>query len=174
METIMSTCLVIVDVQDGFLATSHDASSALLPHRIITHCNTHTYDHVVATRFVNHEGSRFCRMGWHGGLLTPESQRLAGGIADVCERAFDKSGYSCWTPEFCRFVRDNSIRDVWFCGLDTEACVLMSAVDAFEHDMRVHVLEDLCVSTYGGAIAHRAGIIAMSDMLGADAIVTSD
>lgn len=157
----MATCLVIIDVQRGFVGPETD----FVPDRILELAGRGGFDHVVATRFMNYEGSPYMRfIGWSG-LLDEESQRLYPGIDEVAERVFDKNVYTCFTREFSEFVREGGITELFFVGIDTDCCVLKSAVDAFEQNMTCHVLTHYCASN-GGVQSHEAGIKVLERTIG--------
>jgi nicotinamidase-related amidase len=46
--------------------------------------------------------------------------------------------------------------DLYVCGIDTDICVLKTAVDAFEYDLTPWILQDACAS-HAGPEAHTAG-----------------
>lgn len=48
-----------------------------------------------------------------------------------------------------KYIKDNNINDIYLCGIDTECCVLKTALDLFEENYNVYVLKDYCACTYG-------------------------
>ena len=124
----MPSCLVVIDVQQGFITPD----TAHIPERICSLIKAVPFDHVIATRFINEEGSPFVElMGWRG-MMTEGECALCQGIGPRAERVFTKYGYSCFIDEFSRFLVANQVTDLAFAGIDTDCCVLQSAVDAFE------------------------------------------
>lgn len=124
----MANCLVLIDIQYGFLnnKTQH------IPYRLQQLVKTHDFDHVVATEFRNTQDSPYVEfLGWNG-LMDEEEQQLADEIADLAEQIFVKNGYSCCTNDFVEYLYLNKIDRIYLAGVDTEACVLKSAMDAFE------------------------------------------
>ncbi len=47
-----------------------------------------------------------------------------------------------------RTLTSRGIEELHLCGIDTDACVLATAYDAFDLNFRVKVLFDLCYSRY--------------------------
>ena len=54
---------------------------------------------------------------------------------------------------------------MFVCGIDTEVCVLKTAVDAFEHGIRAWLLTDASAS-HSGQPAHDAGVLVAEKMIG--------
>jgi nicotinamidase-related amidase len=161
----MNNCLVIIDVQNGFLYrnTKHAVG------RIQKLVNGKKFDYIVATRFVNHDGSPHDKLiGWRK-MLGKKSQALSPEIAELAEKVFDKDTYSCFTPEFCDFVKKAKIGTLYFAGLDTDCCVLKSAADAFERGIKPIVVKKCCAS-HGGKLSHWAGLKVLSRLTGQDII----
>lgn len=157
----MSDCLVIIDVQRGFLTKDTDC----VPARIRKLTEKRKFDHIVATRFINTVDTPHYRFtGWDG-MMDSRSQELDGYVARISERVFDKSTNSCFTDDFVGFVGDKSINEIYFAGIDTDCCVLKSAYDCFDRGIRFAVLADCCKST-GGPELHEAACMLMRRNLG--------
>lgn len=83
---------------------------------------------------------------------------------------FDKGPhYSCVDDAFLCLLSDANggtlPKQVYVCGLDTDCCVLATAVGLFEKGIRPIVLVDLCDST-GGTESHKAGLLALKRLIG--------
>jgi nicotinamidase-related amidase len=157
----MSNCLVIIDVQNGLLYrnTKHVIK------RIQKLVKDKKFDHIVATRFINHDGSPHDKLiGWRK-MMDKKSQALPTEIAELAEKVFDKDVYSCFTPEFRGFVKKEKIDKLYFVGLDTDCCVLKSAADAFERGITPIVVSKCCAS-HGGKLSHWAGLKVLSRLTG--------
>jgi len=139
----MPTCLLIVDVQKGFI-NQHTRHIPALVEQI-----QEKYDFTIATRFFNEPDSFFRKlMGWH---------RFGKGSGDV-ELAFsarpdalilDKPAYTCVTPGLMGFFKEKNISEVHVCGIDTDICVTKCAVDLFENKIVPVVLGYYCASCAG-------------------------
>ena len=158
----VKTCLVIIDVQNGFVSKR----TRYVPHKINALVKQCHFDHVVATRFVNTMGSPYVKfLGWTG-LMGGIDQALDDAVAGVVERVFTKKGYTCFIPSFLRFVKESKIDRLVLCGIDTDCCVLKSAIDAFERGLRCDVVCDCCASN-GGMKSHRAALLVLRRTIGA-------
>ena len=169
-----STALLVVDVQCGFV---NQHSRGVLPAVI------HLVERwkaagapVVLTRFHNEPGSPYETItGWTK-LRTPEEQALVAGLArhvDDAVTVMDKTQSSLFTPEGAQLIRDAGWSDLVFAGIDTDACVYDSAVDAYQSGYRPWIVTDACAST-GGSRYHDAGLLLAARNIGAAQLVTSE
>ncbi|MDR1032978.1 MAG: cysteine hydrolase [Candidatus Nomurabacteria bacterium] len=157
----MSSCLAIIDVQNGLL----NYSSRHVVGRIQKLVKNEKFDHIVATRFINHDGSPHDKLiGWRK-MMDKKSQTMPAGIAELAEKVFAKDVYSCFTPEFCNFVKKEKVDTLYFVGIDTDCCVLKSAADAFERGIKPIVVKKCCAS-HGGKMSHLAGLKVLSRLTG--------
>ena len=62
---------------------------------------------------------------------------------------FDKNKYSALTSELKKYIEDNKIDNIYLCGIDTECCILKTALDLFEDKYNVYVLKNYCACTHG-------------------------
>ena len=154
-------CLVIIDVQKGFLSEE----TRQIPKRIEALLQKRTFAHVVGTQFINEADSPFCKlMGWNG-LMDAASQQVDAYVESVCERIFVKKTYSCFTEEFEKYLKENQIEKLYFVGIDTDCCVLQSATDCFESNLPFEVLLYYCASN-GGAESEEAALRVMRRTIG--------
>lgn len=120
---------------------------------------------MVFTRFRNHAGSAYERLiGWDRLRTGPETD-LVPELVTLATRVIEKAQYSAFTPEFEALVRQAGWRRLLFCGIATDGCVLKSAVDAFERDLRPIVVLDACAS-HGGNDVHECGLTLLGRFIG--------
>ncbi len=141
----MKECLVIIDVQNGFLT---DETRHVL-NKIKTTIENKQYEHIVATRFVNSSKSPHYLLTKWDQMMDENSQALAQIVKDSAERVFDKDTNSCFTEEFVTYISDEKIEKLVFLGIDTDCCVLKSAYDSFDRKIPFEVLTECCASTGG-------------------------
>jgi nicotinamidase-related amidase len=140
------TGLLIVDVQRGFV---NDATRDVPP-RIAALLDRAAgrFSPIVASRFVNVEGSP-CRV-----ILESESNAdspdtdLCEGISRPGVEVLEKRTYALGPPLGER-LEAASVEALVIVGVDTHACVLHEALDAFDRGIRPIVPEDLCASGDG-------------------------
>ena len=158
--------LLIVDLQKGFIKTTE---LERLSKRIVELSQSDQFDFVIATRFINSPKSPFVSiLNWRKMTSSPDTDLVDGLRADI---VVDKHGYSCCNEEFdaaldC-ITLGQKIPEIYICGLDTDCCVLASAVALFERQIRPIVLGQYCGSC-GGEEQHQAGLKCLRRIIGRD------
>jgi nicotinamidase-related amidase len=84
----------------------------------------------------------------------------------------DKHIYTLFTPAGTRLVDERGWTDLYLCGIDTDSCVLKTAVDAFERDLTPWILQDACAS-HAGPEAHAAGLFIAGRFIGTNQLIQS-
>lgn len=172
MET-GTPALIVVDVQNGFV-TEHSAHVVPVIAELVRKWQAGGRD-VVFTRYINHEDSIFERlMGWTKLKespaidIVPELQPFVNQAVAVV----DKRTYTLFTEEGEQLAKARGWTHVYVCGIDTEVCVLKTAVDAFERDIVPNLVVDASAS-HSGPEAHNAGLVVATKMIGGRQLVTS-
>jgi nicotinamidase-related amidase len=155
--------LVVVDVQRGFLNTYTEH----IPARIRRLIQTGDYEPLFFTRFINSEGSAYHRLlDWHACAGPPETDLVAELGPFVAEGAlFDKHGLTGLPESLGARLEELGLRQTAIAGIDTDMCVLKTAMDIFDMGIEPRVLIDCCAST-AGLQAHLAGLAILSRNLG--------
>ena len=167
--------LIVVDAQNGFVNDQSD--HVVDPLAAFLRRWNAGGDRVLATRFVNTPGSQWERlMSWVAMSGPPETgldPAIQSAVdADSRNVVVDKHTYTSLTPEALAVMELRPREAVCVCGLDTDACVLATALDLFERGMTPTVLTDLCASS-GGNVLHQAGLMVLSRLIGQDALADS-
>jgi Amidases related to nicotinamidase len=159
-----SVLLLVIDVQQAFVSaeTKHilPRIQALLP----------DYAHVAATQFFNPAVSNYRKL-----LHWQDCGKHEPGFSlalDLPDRGliFQKSSYSCLTPGLKKTFLDLKIQDVHLCGLDTDACVLSTAMEIFDANLRPVVISSACASS-GGIALHNNAITMLKRNIGAEQVL---
>lgn len=159
------TAILIVDVQYGFL----NANTADLPGKIRKLLEERPFDHRIFTEFHNRENSPFERfMDWSD-LKTPHQVETVRELQPLASVTFRKSGYTAVTQELIAYLNGHGIKEVRIAGIDTDACVLLTAADLFQIGIRPIVLADYCAST-AGKETHEAALSLLPRIIGANQI----
>lgn len=163
------SALVLVDVQNGFV---NESSAHVVPAAVeVAERWQAAGGTVVATRFHNPDGGNWERLlDWHRLKESPDTD-LVPTVAAIDPIVLDKSTYSSVTEEFVAMGKENGWATIVVCGIATDACVLKTAVDVFEHDLTPIVVADACASDRAEE-AHEAGLLLLSYLIGAAQIVT--
>ncbi|MGD9526964.1 MAG: isochorismatase family cysteine hydrolase [Dehalococcoidia bacterium] len=172
--TTRRSALVVVDVQNGFVT---DASRHVVPiiAKLAESWLTAGSD-VVFTRYVNYTGSPHERiLGWSQLKHSPEID-IVDALNDHVERAVavvDKKVYTLFNDEGESIVATHGWTDLYICGIDTEVCVLKTAVDAFERGITPWIVTDASAS-HAGQAYHDAGLLVATKFIGRGQLVTTD
>lgn len=163
-------CLVIVDMQEGFM----NESTEHLKDKLISFLKDKGdfFDFTVATRYVNHENTACSKFeGWYECMEGSDGVQLVDGLFDIF-RIFDKDKYSCYNSEFKEFLEENGIDELYFVGVNTGCCVLHSAFDTYNDLISTYVIEDLCGST-SGKYSHDCAIQILKECITEQRVINS-
>ncbi|MGF7233780.1 MAG: cysteine hydrolase, partial [Frankia sp.] len=138
-----SSVLVVVDVQNGFVS---EHSSPVVP--IIADLARRWQGaggDSIFTRYLNVPGSHHERlMGWTEVRDSPATD-IVDELAPYVAKAtavVDKHMYSLFNEEGSVLVDRAGWTDLYICGIDTNSCVLKTAVDAFERGLTPWIVSD--------------------------------
>lgn len=165
----MKNILIVVDMQNGF--NRYDQTH-ILAKNVVELTNSGIFDKIIATRFLNREGSQYTKfLNWHRLMNSPDIDLVEGIRAD---EVVDKWVYTCVTDEFMSLLKklnDGEVpTHIFICGADTDCCVLKTATDLFEQSVMPIVLTEYCDSN-GGPESHKSGIMVMDRLIGKKSIV---
>jgi nicotinamidase-related amidase len=159
-----------IDLQEGFLNDEIRASDYI--EKVKSYLSSLDKSQVVLTRFVNQPGGPFITIqGWDKMQPGDPDNRLFGDLETAGYEIVEKYGYSAWSLLETR-VQQEGIEELVLFGLDSDACVLKTALDAFEADIRPIVLEDLCGNS-GGKERRDIGIELTKTLCGEAQVMTS-
>lgn len=158
--------LVVVDVQNGFV-TEHSRHVVPVIEQLVRDWLDRGRD-VVFTRYLNYDDSPFEKiMGWSKLKDSPEID-IVDELQELSRKAtavIDKKIYTFFDEEGAALTNERRWTDMFVCGIDTEVCVLKTAVDAFEHGIRSWLLTDASAS-HSGQHPHDAGVLVAQKMIG--------
>lgn len=166
--------LVVVDVQNGFI-TEHSKPVVPIIVDVVRRWQAADGD-VIFTRYLNYAGSPFERlMSWTRMAEGPETELVTELVPYIGPHTsvIDKHIYTLFTPEGIRLFGERGWTDLYLCGIDTDICVLKTAVDAFERDLTPRILKDACAS-HAGPEAHAAGLFIAARFIGTNQIIQAN
>lgn len=161
--------LLVVDVQNGFV--NDDTKHILEPINTLIRRWRHEQAPIVFSRFINPESGPWERlMGWDGCRSDPEI-RLHPNLEVDGGPIIDKHVYSSWTNEVADYCKKRALDTVLLCGIDTDQCVLATAVDIFQTGLlKPLIVSDCCASSAGDKF-HQAGLLLLERLIGKKQIV---
>ncbi|MBF6163005.1 cysteine hydrolase [Nocardia cyriacigeorgica] len=170
--------LLVVDVQNGFV---NEFSAHVVP--VIADVATRwtaTGRPTVFTRYWNYAGSPWERLiGWKA-LYGPPETDIVAELTDLSggpsAHMLDKRVYTALTDQGINLLRELEVTDLVICGIATDACVLKTALDAFEHGYTPWVLRDAVASNatrHRAAEIHDSALLHISRLVGANQVIES-
>ena len=139
----MKKLLLVIDVQNDFI--NENTINTL--NKIKDLVKSNEYDMIAFTRFINDKESVWYKKLNYNGCMTEEQQKIVIETND--NKVFDKRTYTAVNDELKKYIKDNSIDEIYLCGFDTDACIQATAIDFFEQGYNVYVLKDYCMSHVG-------------------------
>jgi nicotinamidase-related amidase len=162
----MKFCLLVVDVQNGFIT---EDTEHLLP-KLLDLCSLSNFDCLVFSKFKNIVGGPYQSiLKWHK-LTSIEETEIHSSLKPYATLVFEKNIYTCVSDSFIDYLKINMIDTVFIAGIDTDCCVLTTAVDLFQNNFVPFVLADYCAST-GGIISHSSAITVLKRLIGENQII---
>ncbi|MEH2254758.1 isochorismatase family cysteine hydrolase [Nostoc sp.] len=168
----MSEILLVIDMQNGFMS---EKCRHIIPTIIkLIEQFLAAGKLVKFTRFINTADSNYVKL-IHWSRLMQESET---SIIDelqpyINNNIFDKPYYSAFTQSFSNFIFLNKISKIYLCGVETDSCILKTAIDSFERGIEPVIIEDAS-SSHGGQQAHDAGIFLLKRNIGKNQIKMTD
>lgn len=161
--------LLVVDVQNGFI--NHDSNHVIEPMvRFINRWQERSTGPIIYSRFINLDNSPWEKlMGWKR-LKTEPDTAIDSNLPIEGVEIFKKGTYSAWSKEVQQICDGGGIKEVVLCGIDTDQCVLETAIDIFEANLRPIVISDLCASSAGKEY-HQAGLKVLRRLIGEKQVI---
>ncbi|MEW5896639.1 MAG: isochorismatase family cysteine hydrolase [Nanoarchaeota archaeon] len=162
----MKTALLVMDMQKGFM---NKYTLPLIP-KIKKLIAEEIFDYVIFTRFVNTPASPYVRLIGFKGMLTEQDTALVPKLEENASFIFQKHTYTPFTSQLNRFLQEKKITRIYFAGVDTNACVLKGAVDAFEKGYIPLVLAEYCAS-HSGEQFHALALENLKRLIGVKQVI---
>ena len=156
--------LLAVDMQNGFLTTPETEE-------VLTNVvdNANLFDQVWATRFFNRNPNFSRQVNWDE-MVSGSETELDPSLTPVVSKTFDKPSYSPPADDLIQALQNEGIATVAVAGVDTDACVMDTALELFDAGIETYVVSDGSASS-GGTEYHEAGIKLLERNIGEDYVV---
>lgn len=152
---MVKKALIIIDVQNYFV----NELTKSIPEKIAKHMNKADYDFIVFTKFINKKGSNFFKLLNWTKMLSGNETEIHNSLIKFSDKKniFTKTSYSIFKAKgLSEYFKKNKISSLYLCGIDTEACVLASAFEAFDLGFDVKIIKELCSSHSGNSLHNSA------------------
>lgn len=143
--------MLAVDLQNGFLITPE--CKAVVP-KVVEHASQ--FYQVWATRFFNRNPNFLRQVGWNE-MVSGEETKLSKILIPVVTKTFYKPSYSPVSPALLQILQSEAITTIAIGGVDTDACVMATALGLFDAGFETFVVSDGCASS-GGKEYHETAI----------------
>lgn len=141
-------CLILIDFQYAFI-NKHTEAVVLKTKEAI---KSKVFKYVIFTTFVNKADSSFVKnIDYKKCFKSPDTD-IVPLLLEFSNKnnTFSRTAYSVFkSKKLVKFLKENNIEEITLAGLDTDACVLASAYDAFDLGFKVSINEKLSGSTQG-------------------------
>lgn len=161
--------LLLVDMQNGFMQANATRAVVKPVQALVTVWQERNWP-IVASRFINLDGSNWERLRGWSELKDEPQTALIEELTDATSFVFKKSTYSAWSSEVMAVAASRSVRDIVLAGVDTNECVLATALSIFDSGFTPIVVEDCCASS-GGEEPHAMAVQLMKACLGERQVV---
>ncbi|MEV6073374.1 isochorismatase family cysteine hydrolase [Nocardia sp. NPDC052001] len=168
--------LLVVDAQTGFV---NEHSAPVIP--VVLDLATRwaaTGRPTIFTRYWNYAGSPYeTLIGWRA-LYGPPDTDIVDELVPLTTHAnahiLDKVVYSALTDEGLALLGELDVTDLIICGIATDACVLKTALDAFERGFVPWVVRDAVASNatrHPAQEIHDSALLHISRLIGAGQLI---
>lgn len=161
----MKNALLIIDVQSCFLKDAPDN----LPEQIFNHQKALNYDLIVFTIFKNTPKSNFVQsLKWDKCMdLKDVSLPKIFQPLISAKNVFERDTYSAFKKtNLDNYLKENNVNRLILCGIDTDACVLATAFEAFDIGYHIKIEDSLTFS--GNDLKNEAYKIAHKNLFSRD------
>ncbi len=157
--------LLAVDLQNGFLLAPE--CKAVVPKVVVSASQFHA---CWATRFFNRNPNFSRQLNWNE-MVSGQETELSTILSPVVSKTFDKPSYSPMLRALLQALQSDAITTVVVCGVDTDACVMATALGLFDAEFETFVVSDGCASS-GGQEYHEAAIKILKRNIGAQYVIS--
>ncbi len=163
----MSRALCIIDPQTGF---DHESVTAIFPG--ILELAKDFDGQVYIMQFINQPDSNFIKQLSWDRMMEGDETDLIAGFDELNATVIKHSTYNCMTPEVEKFLKAGGIDTIYFCGVFTDICILMTAMESFDRGYRTFVIKDLIHTLHGEAV-HNACMYSIDSAIGRKYLINS-
>lgn len=155
----MNNLLLVIDLQENFI----NENTKNVPNSIKKLIDSNIANHIVFTKFINDDSSNFYKVLNYKGCMSEKDRNIVIDTKDY--KIIEKRVYTAYNDELKLYINTNNIKTIYLCGIDTDACVLKTALDLFENNFDVKVIED-CSMSHSGIEYHISAINMLRKLIG--------
>ncbi len=164
----MDTAIVVVDPQKGWVNANTKPTLDLLARELQRNA---CWGSVVITKFMNDATSPFrSLLPWWKAFQTNEDTDLMDEFLQPTAKVFSRNIYGL-PPNLWDYLDHQEVRQIVLTGVETDATIAKTAMDAFDRNISVVVPPHLVASTYGPP-GQEHGLAIVRKVLGKDHILS--
>ena len=160
----MNNLLLVINVQEYFI----NEHTKFLIDKINNLIKSNKFEIIAFTKFINNENSIFYKVLNNKGCILESDRAIVLDTTNY--KVFEKEIYSAVNDELKKFIKNNNIDTVYLCGIDTDACVLKTALDLFEQNVKEKLLKEYSMS-HSGIEYHNCAIKILEKLIGRDNVI---
>lgn len=161
--------LFIVDLQKGFINEHTKHLSA----QVAEFINRANFADIVMSQFVNTPDGPCARiLTWDKMMEGDPDTDIVDELKDYNIKIFKKNTYTALTQEVKDYILSRKTENIYLIGVDTDACVLKTAYDLFDGDIKFKIIADLCATTKGERV-NKEVIELMRENIGVHNVITA-
>lgn len=161
-----NSALVLIDLQKAFINKHTEG----VVDKIKKLVESNKFEHIIATKFINSIDSQFVKLGVYEGCMNEDETQLINEIDFSKAMVIERCLYTGVTNKFLEYANENNITEFYIAGLDTDACVMKTAMDLFEYDFTPYIIADCCASS-GGEKYHLEALDLLKRNIGKNQII---
>lgn len=159
--------LLVIDLQKSFI----NNNTSEIPLKVEKLIKNNNFDYVAFTKFVNFDTCNFNTVLNYKGCMSEEDRRIVVDTGN--NKVFSKSIYTALNDELINYIKDNNIDIIYLCGIDTDACVLKTAIDLFENNYNFRIIEN-CSMSHSGKEYHEFAIKMLRKLVGVSNVISME
>lgn len=168
MLDALNRAIVVVDPQVGWVNPQTEATLTHLSRMLDRY---RCWSVVRVAQFVNRSESPFrSLLPWWTGFQDQADTALIAAFVRPGVPVFPHDTYGL-SPEFWESLRMNRVDQLILTGVETDATIAKTAMDAFDRGLSVLVPRELVASTYG-PVGQRHGLAILKKVLGRDRLLS--
>ena len=135
----------------------------------LSNIDKNDYDMIIATKFVNDEDSMFVKQLNYHKMFDIKDTEFLSIVEELHDVQILKNGYD-GSKQVISVLKNTDIDTVYVIGLDTDGCVLATALGLFDNGYEVKIIEELCASS-GGKEIHQSALTILKRCIGKENVI---
>ena len=161
----MKKALLILDMEEAFMnENTKDLENKIEDYVALTY-----YDHIIVGKFINQLNSPFVKTLGDTKCLDPKDCTLLVQLSKP-HIVMERTAYTMYTEELEQYLKEEQIKYIYLCGMDTDRSILKTAIDLFERGYSIYIIKSLCKSSVG-IENHTMAISLLERLIGKEYII---